>query len=175
MQGPELVTLLAYLNYQDVTIDNLKNILHIELRTDNKEKQNETRQIRISFRKNKESITKFLKRLEEDSKKEQEFIKSIESINEFGSKLKILEGEEKKLTKIFHPNTNVRQIGKKNDFYLLWLILKELDTHLIETLREEILRDVEAIFKLTKHMPVGKDEEDFVQHIKKIIEYYKNY
>ena len=52
MQGLELVSLLSYLSYQDVTIDNLKNILHIELWTDNKGKQNETRQIRISFRKN---------------------------------------------------------------------------------------------------------------------------
>jgi len=175
MQSAELVTLLAYLSYQDITIDNLKNILHIELRIDNKGKQNEIRQIRISFRKNKGAITSFLKKLEGDSQKEQDFIKSIENINEFGRKLKILEGEEGRLAKIFHPNTNMKKIGEKNDFYLLWLILKELDTHLIETLRKEMLRDLEAIFKLTKNVPTGKDEKDFIEHIQKVIDYYKKY
>lgn len=176
MQNAELITLLAYLEHQDVTLNDLKNILHIELRTDHKQKRNEITQIRISFHKSKGAITSFLKRIEEGSKEEEEFIESIEKISEFGDKLRILEGDEEgRLLRIFNPNTDRKLLGKKNDFYLLYLILKELDLHVVLTYRKDILESLEEIYKLTKDMPMGKNENDFIWHVNEEIAKYKKY
>ncbi len=176
MQEAELITLLAYIDHEDVTIDDLKDVLSIELRTENKEKQNEVTFIRIFIRKGKGCITSFLRKIEEGSPKEKAFMQSIERVSDFADKLKVLTGDEEgRLFKIFNPNTNRQTLGKKNDFYLMWLILNKIDIHIVLTYRKEILNDLEGIFKLVKNMPAGKTQADFIEHVKSVIDKYAKY
>lgn len=176
MKEEELVTVLAYLDYHNVTIHDLKGILDTVLRTDNRDKRNEIVQVKISFHKNKNVITKFLEGIQPDSEEEMEFAKSVENVNEFADKLKMLSGDDdNRLIKIFNPNTTNRRVGATSDFYLMWLILKKLDTHIILTYRKEILKDLESVFQLMKNMPKGKDEKDFMQYVKDIIDKYPKY
>lgn len=176
MQEAELITLLAYIDHENVTIDDLKDVLSIELRTENKEKQNEVTYIRIFIRKRKGYITSFLRSIEEGSPKEKAFMQSIERVSDFADKLKVLTGDEDgRLFKIFNPNTNRQTLGKKNDFYLMWLILNKIDIHIVLTYRKEILNDLEGIFKLVKNMPAGKTEATFIEHVKSVIDKYAKY
>ena len=63
----------------------------------------------------------------------------------------------------------------KNDFYIIWLILQEIDSHIIKTYRKEILEDLEEVFKLMKNMPEDKNEKSFINFMKDVAEKYAKY
>lgn len=176
MQEAELVTILAYIDYKNITIENLESLLSVELRTENKTKRNEITQIKISLQKHKRDITLLLEEMKPNSQEEKEFMKSVENVNNFADKLEMLSGdEEARLLDIFNPNTNRNALINKSDFYLIWLILKELDTHVILTYRQEILKDLESVFRLMKDLPEGKNEDDFINYVKSTINKYSKY
>lgn len=176
MQEAELVTILAYIDYMNATINNLDQIFSVSLKTYNKTKRNEITQVKLSLCKTKNAITALLEEMEPNSKEEKEFMKSVEAVNEFVDKLKILSGdEEDRLLNIFNPNTTRRKMGSNNDFYIMWLILKSLDTHVVLTYRKELLKDLENIFRLMKDMPKDKNEFHFMEYLKSVISKYSKY
>lgn len=169
MQEEELVTILAYMHYRNINIKNIDNFLRINLCTDNKNTKKEKNHIKIRIKEKKE-ITKFLETIVPNSETENEFLKSVNAVNDFVDKLKILSNNnEKVLINIFSPNESKQIKRDKNCFYIMWLILQELDTHIIETYKEEILQNFKETFKLMRNMPNDKSEQDFIDYVKDII------
>ena len=163
------------MDYEEIDIDNIEKFFSIYTYVENKDKRNEHSEIKISVN-NKNAITNFLEDLQPDSKEENEFIKSVDSVNNFIDKLNILSKEDDTLLiKIFNPNIKVPRQGNRKDFYITWLILQELDTHIISTYREEILKDLEELFKQMKNMPADKEVKDFIDYVKSIINEYSKY
>lgn len=174
MKEEELVTTLAYMDHEEIDIENINEFFSIYKYIENKDKKNEHCEIKISVN-NKNAITNFLEDLEPESNEEKEFLMCINKVNDFTDKLDILsEDDETILIKIFNPNIKVPRKGNKKDFYITWLILKELDTHIVSTYKKEILQDLEKIFKLMKNMPKDKNVNDFINYIKSIIYKYCN-
>lgn len=172
MKEEELVTTLAYMHYEEIDLESINEFFSTYIFLENKDKRDEHFEIKISV-KNKNAITNFLEDLKPDSKDEAEFLNSV---NDFIDKLDILSKDDKTvLIKIFNPNIKVPRKGNKKDFYITWLILQELDTHVVSTYKDEILKDLEKIFKLMKNMPVNENVDDFVKYIKNIIDKYHRY
>lgn len=175
MKEEELVTTLAYMDYEKVSANNMDKFFTTYIFLENKDKQDEHYEIKLSIS-NKNKITNFLEDMRPNSNEERKFLNSIESVNEFSNKLKILSNEnEMILLKIFNPNIKKPRIGNKKDFYLTWMILKDLDIQIIKTYREEILKDLERIFKTMKHVPNGMTVDDFKEETNNIINKYSRY
>ncbi len=168
MKEEELVTILAYMDYKGINISNVYEFFKINLRTDNRDTKWENSLIKVSVR-NKNAITNLLEKMKPNSEEEKEFLKSVETVNDFVEKLKILsDNDEKKLIKILNSNNSTKK--NKNCFYIMWLILRELDTHRIQTYKKEIFEDLEQIFKLMQNMPKDKDEKIFIGHVRNMID-----
>ena len=45
----------------------------------------------------------------------------------------------------------------------------------MKTYKNQILKDLEEVFKLMKNMPENKDEKSFINYIQNIIEKYAKY
>lgn len=111
-----------------------------------------------------------------DSNEERKFLNSIEAVDEFSKKLKVLSNEDETiLLKIFNPNIKKPRIGNKKDFYLTWMILRNLDEQVIKTYKNEILNDLEQIFKIMKHVPNGMTVEGFKEEMNNMINKYSKY
>lgn len=172
MKEEELVTTLAYMSYNKFNINNINDFFKINLRTDNKGTKREKSLIKISVR-NKDAITTFLEKMEPNSKQEEEFLNSVNKVNDFIDRLKVLsDNDEKMLIKILNPNKPKSVKGDRNCFYIIWLILQELDTHIIQTYKEDLIQDLEEIFKLMQNMPKNKSEKDFMEYVKNTITKY---
>ena len=175
MAEEEMVTILAYMNHIGITIENIHKFFSVYIYLENKDKLDEHYEVKLSIP-NKEAITEFLEKLKPGSKEEKDFISSINSVNDFVDKLKILsEDDESILIRIFNPNIKVPRKGNRKDFYITWMILKKLDVHIIKTYKKEILADLEEAFKLMKNMPANKDVNFFIGYISKIIDRYSKY
>lgn len=174
MKEEEVVTILAYMDYKQIDIKNIDDFFSIYMYLENKDKEDEHYEIKFSIP-NKEAITNFLEDMEPDSNQEVQFIKSIDNVKYFVDKLKILSNEkEELLIKIFNPHLFIPRMGSKKDFYVTWLILQNLDAHIVKTYREEILHDLEQVFKLMKNMPENRDERSFINYINDIIKKYSS-
>lgn len=173
MKEAEIVTILAYMHYIQINIKNVEQFFQINVRTDNKNTKREKSLIKISV-KNKDEITRFLQTMKPESKEEKEFLDSVNSVNDFVDKLKILSDDDESLIiDAFNPYKRKATKGDKNCFYITWLILQELDTHIIQTYKKEILKDLKETFKLMQKMPEGKNENDFMEHVKGIIKNHR--
>lgn len=174
MKEEEVVTTLAYMDYKEINIKNIDKFFSIYMYQENKDKEDEHYEIKFSIP-NKEAITNFLEDMEPESNQEMQFIKSIGNVKHFVDKLEILSnGDEKLLIKIFNPHISTPRMGNKKDFYVTWLILQNLDTHIVKTYREEILLDLEQVFKLMKNMPENRDEKSFINYINDVIKKYSS-
>lgn len=172
MKEEEIVTILAYMDYRSFDIDNIYKFFKINLHTDNKDTKREKSLVKISIR-NKEAITNLLEKMRPNSKEEKEFLISVNKVNDFVDKLKILsDNDEHLLMKVFNPNKRKNTKGDKNCFYITWLILQQLDIHLIQTYKKDILEDLKETFKLMQDMPKGKSASDFIVHVESIIDKY---
>ena len=170
MKEEELVTILAYMQYIKLNIENIGDFFKIDIRTDNKNTKKEKSLIRISV-KNKNAITNFLETI---SQKEKEFLISVNLVNDFVDKLKILsDNNDKILMKILNQSRTKHIRADKNCFYIMWLILQEFDTHIIQAYKKEILEDLKKIFSLMQNMPKDKDEGDFIAYVNSIIKKYR--
>lgn len=175
MEEAEMVTILAFMDYQEFYIENINKFLSIYVCTKNKNKRNEHNEIGIKIF-NKSRITNFLEKIEGEEKKEKEFLKSIDNVKDFADKLRILSNDDDQiLIKIFNPHVDKPRKAGKNDIYITWLILQEIDLHIVKTYKNQILKDLEEVFKLMKNMPENKDEKSFIDYIQKIIEKYTKY
>ena len=173
MKEEELVTILAYMQYIKLNIENIGDFFKIDIRTDNKNTKKEKSLIRISV-KNKNAITNFLETMKPNSQKEKEFLISVNLVNDFVDKLKILsDNNDKILMKILNQSRTKHIRADKNCFYIMWLILQEFDTHIIQAYKKEILEDLKKIFSLMQNMPKDKDEGDFIAYVNSIIKKYR--
>lgn len=172
MKEAELVTTLAYMDYIELNFENINDFFKFDIRTDNKNTKKEKSLIRIRA-KGKKDITNLLESMEPNSEKEREFLISVNSVNSFVDKLKILSDDDyRKLIKMLNPNRIVSIRGDKNCFYIMWLILQELDVHIIQTYKKEIVEDFKKMFSLMQNMPKDKDENDFIEYVKSILKNY---
>lgn len=172
MDEAEMVTILAYMDCKEFYIEKINKFFSIYICTKNRNKRNEHNEIGIKIS-NKSKITTFLEKLESEPKKEKEFLESIDRVKDFVDKLKILsDNDDEVFLKIFNPNIDKPRKAGKNDIYITWLILQELDSHIVKTYKKDILKDLEEVFKLMKNMPESKDEKSFIDYIQNIIEKY---
>ena len=175
MEEAEMVTILAFMDYQEFYIENISKFLSIYVCTKNKDKRNEHNEIGIKIT-NKSRITNYLEKIEGEEKKEKEFLKSIDNVKDFVDKLKILSNEDDQiLLKIFNPYVDKPRQAGKNDIYITWLMLQEMDLHIVKTYKNQILKDLGEVFKLMKNMPKNKDEKSFIDYMQKIAEKYAKY
>ncbi len=175
MKEEELVTTLAYMEYEEIDIDSINDFFLVYLYTESSNKQFEHIEVKLSI-KDKDALSDFLEDLEPDSNDEIKFISCVDAVRKFTEKLEILSsGDNNILLKIFNPYIKNPKRGNKKDFYITWLVLHDLDTHVIKTYRKEILTDLEKIFKLMKNMPDIKDTNSFVDYIKDVISKYSKY
>lgn len=172
MKEEELVTILAYMDYIELKMENIDDFFKFDIRTDNKNTKKEKSLIRIRA-KGKKDITALLEKMEPNSEEESKFLDSVNSVNNFVDKLKILSDDEyEELIKLLNP-TRIKPIrGDKNCFYIMWLILQELDMHIVQTYKKEIVEDFKEIFSLMQNMPKDKNENDFITYVKSIIRKY---
>lgn len=175
MQEAEMVTTFAYMNYNEIDFYDINKVLSVYKSIKNKNKRDERYEIKLKIM-NKEKITNYLEKINPNSKDEEEFSKSINSVNDFIDKLNILakEGDEQ-FFKIFNPYMKKPRRITKNDFYIIWLLLQEIDVHIVKTYRNELIKDMEDIFKLMKNMPENKDEKYFISYVKNIGEKYSRH
>ena len=175
MQEAEMVTTFAYMNYNEIDFYDINKVLSVYKSIKNKNKRDERYEIKLKIM-NKEKITNYLEKINPNSKDEEEFSKSIDSVNDFIDKLNILakEGDEQ-FFKIFNPYMKKTRRITKNDFYIIWLLLQEIDVHIVKTYRNELIKDMEDIFKLMKNMPENKDEKYFISYVKNIGEKYSRH
>ena len=175
MEEAELVTVLAYMNYKEIDIEHINKFFSVYNCIKNRDKRNEHYEIKLKVL-NKEGITNYLEKIEPDTKEEKELLESINSVNDFVDKLKILSNnKDEVLLKTFNPYMKNPTKVSKNDFYIIWLILQEIDSHIIKTYRKEILEDLEEVFKLMKNMPEDKNEKSFINFMKDVAEKYAKY
>lgn len=131
MKNEELLTSLAYLDFELKNNQDIKNLLNIYV------KNNKV----CSRIKNKSKITDFLKKLPKDNN---EYIDSIDSIEEFLRKIDLLiEHDEKKFSNLFH-NKDIKYSSLRSDqnFYFLWLILINVDIDDIKENNDFILKKI---------------------------------
>jgi len=166
MKNEELITTLAYMDYKNVTLKNITDFFKVYVYY----KDNE---IKISFDK-KGAVTALLENIAENEDTTNKFLKSIQNLESFIKKIKILINENYDiLPKILNPYTkNSKKITAK-DFYLLYIILQDLNIHIIETYKIEILTDIEKIYKYMKKVPENINGADFIDFTKNIIQKHK--
>ena len=174
MKEEELVTILAYMHFEEISIDNIESFLKIFTVLLNEDSDNERKEIKMSIR-NKKRITDFLEKLDEDSNDAEEFKYSIGIVKEFTEKLEILfEGNRAKLKTIFNPYIKNPEKANLTDFYVIFLILKELDTHIVRTYKKEILEDLTQIFRKMKKM-CSENVKAWIEDIEKRLKEYKKH
>lgn len=89
MEEAELVTVLAYMNYKEIDIEHINKFFSVYNCIKNRDKRNEHYEIKLKVL-NKEGITNYLEKIDPDTKEERELLESIDSVNDFVDKLKIL-------------------------------------------------------------------------------------
>ena len=175
MKEEELVTVLAYMDYKKVNIENCSKFFRIHLYTENRDQVDERIEFKMSIN-NKGEITHFLEMLVPGSKEENIFLECLEEVKRFVNKMKILsDGDSSQLIRIFNPYLSVARRGGMKDFYVMWLLFQTIDNHVIKTYRLQLLDDLERIFKLMKKMPKGKAEDFFMDNMIAFIEKYQEH
>lgn len=156
MSIEELITSLAFLDYkmkQDIDPFSIVNMY----------KRNNRINARI---KNKADITKCLSNISENNSSS--FLKSIESVKLFINKVLILiDGESDKIGNLF---ASLTLNGGKTDqnFYLLWLMLINLDKNQIRHDRVCYYNNIRNIFEIAQDY--DKDIEEFIMLLKNLHE-----
>lgn len=167
MKNEELITTLAYLDYKNINFNNFNNFFKVYVYF----KDNE---IKMTFDK-KYSVTVLLENIEKNEKENEKFLNSIDKVEHFAEKIKVLFDEDyDKLNKILNPYKNIKKARAK-DFYLLFLILQEFNMHIIKTYRLDIINDIESIYKYMKKIPNNIEATDFFNYCKKLISKYSNH
>lgn len=175
MKEAELVTVLAYMAKKEIDIENCDTFFKIHTYTENRDKMNERVEIKLSIN-NKNEITNYLEMLKPHSVEETHLLKCLDEVESFIQKLKDLsQGDENKLIEIFNPYVETPRRGCMKDFYMMWMILKKIDNHVIRTYHEKIIEDLTKAFKLMKNLPQDKDVEFFIAYIKLLIQKYEKY
>lgn len=171
MKEEELVTILAYLDYKGVNINNINDYFTIYIDVENKDTVTEYSIFKMSIK--KRNITNYLKNIKPNSKDEEELSESLDEVSKFADKLKILsDGNVEKFKSLLNPNRRKNQKNDKNCFYILWVILRNLDTHIITTYKNDIYVRIKELFALIQNMNKNKSLNDIKNEIKSIVNAY---
>ncbi len=175
MKEEELVTILAYMDYKKVNLYNFKDFFKIHIDARNKGKRSQRSEIKIAIT-YKGAITNFLESLIPGSETEKKFLTSLDKVQQFVNKLELLRVDNRNcLIEIFNPYLiKARKVNMK-DFYIMWLILADLDTHIIKTYRDDILNEIKNIFNLMKNVPENINVEFFIDNIRLFVDKYISY
>lgn len=173
MKEEELVTILAFMSKEKINFDNCNKFFNINLRIANKNKANTRVEVNMSVM-NKEKITHYLEYLEPDTDEEKLFFGCLKSVEIFIEKLDILfKDDYSQLIQILNPYISNPRKGSMKDFYLMWLILDQLDKHILTTYKLNILSSLSEIYRLMKNMPSQKDLDYFFDYTKSMVKKFK--
>lgn len=168
MKNEELITTLSYLEFKNINIKNMNEVLKVYIYL----KDNE---IKMTFDK-KYSLTNLLETIDTDKETENCFMNDIALVENFMEKIELLFNKNyDNLIKILNPYIETPRKGSAKDFYLLYLFLKNLNTHIINTYKEDILNDIQSIYRFMKKIPENKQAEDFIKYLLQIIYKYDQY
>ncbi len=166
MKNEELITTLAFLSYKKINIDNIEDFFKVYV-------YHKDQEIKMTFDK-KYSVTILLENIESNQQKKELFLESVNQVELFVKKIKILFNEKiDVLCKIFNPYKDGVKKVRAKDFYLLYVIIQEFNMHIVETYQKEIVTAITNIYKLMKHTPEDMDNTIFLQYTRNMINEYK--
>jgi len=153
MKTEELITILAYIDYKHVSLKTLaENTLAIYVKNN-----------QIAARiKNKKDITKLLNEVTRDTKSDankNKFIDSIGRVEDFLNKILLL------TENLDGPLKIILSDRKYQYYYLLWIILLNIDYKTIETDKERVVKNLENIFSIVLNVPHNYTIQDFFDEI----------
>ncbi len=162
MKNEELITTLAYLNYKKINLDNITDVFKVYIYF----KDNE---IKITFDK-KYAVTTLLDNIEKNKNEKEKLIASIDEIEVFIEKIKLLFDENyNKLGEIINPYKKGEKKVRAKDFYILFLIIQELNYHIIKTYKQDILKDIYNMYCFMKKTPDYIQPDDFIKYTKNLL------
>ena len=180
MENEELYTLLAYLDYRKSYNKDKKDHLDIYQKGD-----------RINARvRNKKDVTNVMGNITEDKKEKTYFLNSIEKIKYFINTLKPILLSDKKsdqniniilsneLDLIFKAGKSTRNYRRTlQDFYILWVLIFDVQFDKKSTNMKDIKRDIKNIFKTMKNIENSELENNlgYINFTKKITEFKSKY
>lgn len=156
MQNEELITVLSYICYNQMINDDYKKILDFYARM----------QKFICRLKTKNQLTDLLEKLEFKPTDKELFIKSIQKtediVNIIGEVL--LDGNKTKdaMNEILNVK-NLRIFSRRSqEFYILWLLLYELDSEKAKLHKQDILSDITDMFVLLENVDNKNIDNQYV-------------
>lgn len=168
MKNEELITTLSYLEFRNINIKNMNEVFKVYIYL----KDNE---IKVSFDK-KYALTNLLETIDIDKETENSFINSITMVENFMEKIDLLFNKNyDNLIKFLNPYIDNPRKGSAKDFYLLYLFLNNLNTHIINTYQENIINDIQSIYKFMKKIPENKQADDFIKYLLQTNHKYDQY
>jgi len=149
MENEELYTSLAYLEFHCMKMKNYDKYLYIYNR-------NDVISIRMA---SSHDITKLLQNVSEDEAVKDKFLTAIKGVESFINKIKLVlldkDVEQNQLEDFFKSELNslfkaqrtIRAFRRtKQDFYILWYLLAQLNYQMVKFHRLEIKKDLQDIF-----------------------------
>jgi len=155
MRNEELITSLAYMDYKRTKAKTiLRDVLDIYIKSG-----------RINARiKKKADITKVLSDV--TNKDVDTFSKSVEKVTAFIDKINVLtQGESSFLNTIFAHKAKNNQSRTDQNFYLLWLLLDNIDIDVIRQNRDLAVLRISDLYKLAQKVPKNYCVDNFFETI----------
>lgn len=161
MENEELYALLTYLDYRKSNNKDKKKYIEIYQKSD-----------RINARvRDKKDVTNIMGHITENKEAKLFFLNSISNINKFIDNLNLILVSDKKADKdiksdpdnnmvLSHELDLIFKAGKSSrnyrrtlqDFYILWVLVRDIDLKIININGKEIKKDIKYIFKQMKNI-----------------------
>ena len=172
MQNEELVTILSYLCYNNYKTHDIYKVLGFYPRM----------KMFTCRLKTKSTLTGLLESLEYKPLERELFFKSIERTEDIIGLIKniILNGVPTKdgLNEVLNVKELIRFSRSYQEFYIMWMLLMDIDDFNLKERRDELLSDINLLFRKLKNMDEevvdGMYVEDFLTLMAKIKEKYNN-
>lgn len=173
MQNEELVTILSYLCYNNYKTHDIDKVLGFYPRM----------QMFTCRLKTKSTLTGILESLEYKPLERELFLKSIERTEEIIELIKriILKDSPTKdgLNEILNIKGLLRFSRSYQEFYIMWMLLMDVDGTKLNNKREELLSDMNLLFRKLKNVDEevvdSKYVKDFLNLMTQIKEKYNTY
>lgn len=157
MQNEELITILAYLCYDNFKTHDFQNVLGFYPRLK-----------KFTCRlKNKSALTNILENFEFQPLEKERFLKAIDKTEQIILLIRneFLEGSARKES--FNKILNIKNLSRFSrsyqEFYVLWTILMNVDETKIASLKAELVSDIEMMFKLLKNVSEKEVDDEYVK------------
>lgn len=158
MENEELITILAYLCYSNFKNNDFLSVLGFYPRLK-----------KFTCRlKDKSALTNILENLEFKPFEKERFTKSLDKTEEIINLIKdeLLDGNITKegFNKLLNVKGLTRFSRSYQEFYVLWEILMNVDVTKISSFKNELISDIEAMFKLLKNVDELEVDEMYVNN-----------